>query len=272
MATQGWKVSVTSLHSLFEHWLHCHELFEQDRKYLKYVYELRYEDYVENPGKYHEDIAVFLGTRVPEPPKEDKFRYVTQWPDPGGLRVPERFMEETSGVHNKKYLDRWHNLLANSPLKAYYRYIARKYEARFAQYDYSLIQGLGIDEELLQGGGRFAEAFGAVCGAGADTGALLRRLATKAPWSIKQRIKAVLPEFVLAKIRRIREQRSRRAKHSGTKTKVRGQMPPSGFDSSPASGLEGPAASGCVELTSRREDGSQRAEGGNAENPRLHSD
>ena len=69
------------------------------RKYLKHVYELKYEDYVENPDKYHQEIAGFIGTRVPEPPKEDKFRIVTQWANPTGLRVPEHAMEELSEAH-----------------------------------------------------------------------------------------------------------------------------------------------------------------------------
>src|SRR5436190_940667 len=44
MSTQRWKINVTSLRSLFKHWLHCHKLFEEDERYLKHVYELRYED------------------------------------------------------------------------------------------------------------------------------------------------------------------------------------------------------------------------------------
>ena len=71
MACQKWKFNVTSLDNLFRHWLHCHALFEGDRKYLKRVYELRYEDYVEDQDKYHKEIATFIGTQVPEPPKED---------------------------------------------------------------------------------------------------------------------------------------------------------------------------------------------------------
>jgi len=35
---------------------------------LKQVYELKYEDYVEDPDKYNREIAAFIGTRVPEPP------------------------------------------------------------------------------------------------------------------------------------------------------------------------------------------------------------
>ena len=44
-----WKIKATSVHRLFEHWLHCHELFEQDKKYLNHVYELSYEDYIKDP-------------------------------------------------------------------------------------------------------------------------------------------------------------------------------------------------------------------------------
>ena len=72
LATQKWKVNLTAVHRLFEHWLHCYEIFEEDKKYLKRVYELNYEDYVENPAKYHQEIAAFIGTSVPEPPKEDR--------------------------------------------------------------------------------------------------------------------------------------------------------------------------------------------------------
>src|SRR5207248_8981603 len=61
ISTQKW--SLRSLHSLFEHWLRCHDLFEQDRPYLTRVYELTYEDYVEHPEKHHNEVADFIGTR-----------------------------------------------------------------------------------------------------------------------------------------------------------------------------------------------------------------
>jgi hypothetical protein len=211
LAGQKWKVNVTSLRSMFEHWLHCHELFEQDKKYLKHIYELRYEDYVENSGKYHEEIAAFLGTRVPEPPNEDRFRVVAQWHNPTGLRVPERAMEGTSGAHNQKYLDRWRNLLTRSFFKNYYRYIARKYERRFAQYGYSLIEDTGLKKELLESGGKFSAALGALYCLCADSGAFLRRASVRSRWFIKRQTKAVLPEFVLARIRRARELRSQKS-------------------------------------------------------------
>ncbi|MSU20361.1 MAG: sulfotransferase [Pedosphaera sp.] len=208
MAGQRWKVNVTSLYRMFEHWLHCHELFEQDKKHLKHVYELKYEDYVEHPDRYHLEIAAFIGSRVPEPPKEDTFRYVAQWRNPVGLRVPEGAMEDVSGAHNKKYLDRWANLLRNSFFKRYYRHIARKYEPRFAKYGYSLTTGLGLDEEVLRAEGSLSAALGALCCLGADGYALMWRLCVRSKAHIKKRIKAMLPEFVLTKIKQVRQRAS----------------------------------------------------------------
>jgi hypothetical protein len=205
MATQRWKVSFTSLHSLFEHWLHCHALFEEDKKYLKRVYELTYEDYIENPDKYHQDIAAFIGTRVPEPPKEDGFHYVVQWRNPRGLRVPEDVMEDVTGAHNQKYFNRWSDLLNNSRFNRYYQYIAVKYEPQFAKYGYSLAKEFGMSEELLNAGGRISAFLGPIYCLGADVSAFLWRSAIRTKWYIKQTVKAILPEVLLNKIRRARQ-------------------------------------------------------------------
>jgi Sulfotransferase family len=207
ISSQRWKINITSLHSLFEHWLHCHEIFEQDKKYLQHLYELTYEDYINNPARYHEQIAAFIGTRVPEPPKEDKVRYVAEWSNPVGLPVPEGAMEEVTGAHNKKYFDRWSNLLRNSFFKSYYRYIARKYEPRFGKYGYSLTEGLGnMDEEALRGQGEISAALGALCCHGADGCVFFRRFGTRSRVYIKRQIKALLPEFILRTIRHVRQQ------------------------------------------------------------------
>ncbi len=202
---QKWTVNITSLNRMFEHWLHCHKLFEQDRKYLKHVYELRYEDYVENPDKYHQEIAAFIGTRVPEPPKEDSFRIVLQWRNPSGLRVPERAMETTSAVHSKKYFDRWSYFLTRSSCKGYYRYIARKYEPEFARYGYSLTKGFIQAEEVLDLGSKVSALWGPIYCLGADLGALLRRSAVRTKGYAKRGVKRLLPEFVLNRIRRARQ-------------------------------------------------------------------
>jgi hypothetical protein len=165
-------------------------------------------DYVENPGKYHKEIAAFLGTRVPDPPREDKFRYVAHWRDEFSLRVPERAMEETSGAHNKKYFDRWRNLLTHSFFKSYYRYLARKYDPRFAKYGYSLTKNLGINEEVLRGGGKISNAVGALCCLGADAGAFIWRVSVRSKEFLRIKTKAVLPDFVVAKIRQARQRAS----------------------------------------------------------------
>lgn len=218
MAGQKWTVNVTSLDNLFAHWLHCHELFEADKKYLKHVYELKYEDYVANPAKYHEEIAKFLGTRVPAPPKDDKFRYVVQWPNPGGLRVPESAMEETTAAHNQKYFDRWSKLVQNSLFKGYYRHILRNYEPGFRKFGYSLVKDFNISDEVLRPPVRVSAAIGSLCCHGANLSSFCQRSAVRSKAYVKQRIKTALPAFVLAAIRRARANVSRNSEKSGVYT------------------------------------------------------
>jgi hypothetical protein len=204
IAAQKWKINVVPLYQMFKHWLQCHRLFDEDKKYLNHVYELRYEDYVENPDKYHQEIATFIGTRVPKPVKEDQFRIVAQWRSRTGLRVPEHAMEEVSGVHNKKYFDRWSRLLTQSTFKSYYRYIARKYESEFAKYGYSLTEDLGIDHKAIEAG-KLADAIGAFYCRAADTGTFFQRVMVRVKGNLKQAAWTVVPKFVIARIRRWRE-------------------------------------------------------------------
>ena len=203
MACQKWKFNVTSLDNLFRHWLHCHALFEGDRKYLKRVYELRYEDYVEDQDKYHKEIAAFIGTQVPEPPKHDTYRHVTQWRNPTGLRVPEKGMEKASPIYNQKYLDRWHKLLMESPFRVYYRYLARKYECKFSQYGYSLISGLPNGNEIMREGGMIANVLGVLSCVAADTGAFMWRTALRSRVALRRAAKAILPQLVVGKLRQV---------------------------------------------------------------------
>jgi hypothetical protein len=205
IAIQKWKVNITSLHNLFEHWLHCHELFEQDRKYLKHIYELRYEDYIQNPDKYHQKIALFVGTRVPQPPERERFRYVAQWRNPGGLRVPECSMEPLTGGHNERYFHRWHHLLTESPFKSYYCYVAATYEPRFAKYGYSLTTSLSTKAQLLNARSGISGFVGPVCCLVADVNTFLSRSAVRLKWCMKQIIKVALPARVLNKLRRVRQ-------------------------------------------------------------------
>jgi Sulfotransferase family len=205
MASQRWKLGVTPLYRLIEHWLHCHHLFEQDRKHLRRVYELSYEDYVADPAKYHQEIAEFIGTRVPEPSKEDTFRIVAEWRNPTGVQVPERKMEGTSSAHNRKYLDRWSNLASDSLFRHYYRYVANKYERSVARYGYSLIKNVGVSEEVFRRGKEISVILGPVYCRWADAWTFFQRFGTWFRWYLKQQIKAVLPQFVLTKIRMARQ-------------------------------------------------------------------
>jgi len=202
MASQKWKVSIRPLHRLFEHWLHCHKLFEEDRKYLKHLYELRYEDYVNNPVKYHDEIARFVGTRVPEQPIQDTFRYVVQWRNPG-LRVPERRMETLTTARNQEYFNRWSDLLHTSPFKGYYRYIAAKYEPHFEKYGYSLIEGFRGEEEQRLRPGRISTGVGTLSCFLASGSALVIRKTARSKAYIKRQIRARLPEQIKITIKHL---------------------------------------------------------------------
>ena len=170
MANQKWKRDVAAIHILFEHWLHCHGLFDEDRKHLKHVYELSYEDYVSDPGKYHREIAAFIGSKV-----------------------PEELMEEVTAAYNRKYFSRWSELLNKSPLKAYYRFVAAKYEPLFARYGYSLTRDCGVNEEQVREASRIGVTTGGLYCLLADANALIIRLTTRFRGSIKRQLRACLP-------------------------------------------------------------------------------
>jgi hypothetical protein len=201
MASQRWTVSINPLHRLFEHWLHCHHLFEEDRTYLRHVYELRYEDYVKNPAKYHEEIAGFIGTRVPERVTQDTFRYVAQWRNPQGMRVPECTMESLTDAHNRKYFNRWSDLLNNSPFRHYYRYIAAKYEPEFEKYGYSFTIGFDIKQKRLQAAERFSPAVGTLYCLMANACAFVMRLATRSTGYVKRQLRTRLSESLKMRIK-----------------------------------------------------------------------
>lgn len=113
LATQKW--SRTPLHELLSHWLRCHEIFDKDKKRLERLHELSYEDYIEDPKRHLQEIAYFIGTEFS-----------------GSLE------EQATDGYNKKYLDRWSQMLQRSPFRAYYHRVADEYEPRFVEHDYSL--------------------------------------------------------------------------------------------------------------------------------------
>jgi hypothetical protein len=183
MATQKWSLS--SLHSLFEHWLRCHDLFEQDRQYLTHVYELTYEDYIANPAKHHSQIADFIGTRL----TSDQ-------------------MESLSSAHNQRYLDRWSKLLTNSPWKMYYLYLALKYEPKFTKYNYFLLKEL--DTNLKHSGGdrkRMAAHLGLLYCIGANVITFFWRLHGRKMELMTKPIRLILPRALKDRMKAALQQR-----------------------------------------------------------------
>lgn len=59
IATHKW--SGTSIESLVEHWLVCHERFELDKSYLQHLYEMKYEDFVQTPQLHLDRIFDLIG-------------------------------------------------------------------------------------------------------------------------------------------------------------------------------------------------------------------
>jgi hypothetical protein len=103
------------LHRLLDHWLRCHEIFDEDKTHLSRLYELSYEDFIKAPRKLLLEIATFLGT---------------EFSDSLGGEITE--------VYNKQYFDRWDQMVRSSHFKSYYRCVAGLYEERFRKYGYSL--------------------------------------------------------------------------------------------------------------------------------------
>jgi hypothetical protein len=212
---QRWKVTFAPLHELFDHWLHCYGLFEEDKRYLNHVHELTYENYIHDPDKCYKEIAQFIGTRVPDPPKEDKFYHVTQWRNPSGLRVPEGAMESVTGAHNQKYFNYWSDLLNGSSFRCYYRYIAVKYEPEFTRYGYSLIQRFAVDHKRLQRNKRVSPASGALYYRMANVLALTVRLPIRIKGYVKRQFRTHLPEALKSSIKHFLSKTAPVKKHAG---------------------------------------------------------
>src|SRR5262249_23293798 len=100
-------------------------------------------------------------------------------------------MEPTTGAHNQKYFERWSHLLKHSRFRCYYRHLAQKYEARFAEHGYSLVRGFNLDEEVLEARA-LSSAIGALCCHAARAGAFFWRAGTQTKFNAKQCVKALL--------------------------------------------------------------------------------
>jgi hypothetical protein len=158
------KWSGFPLHRLFQHWLRCYDIFCEDKKHLREVYELTYEDYIANQNRHHQQIAAFIGAGLLED------------------------VEPTSDSYNKKYLDKWHRMLTSGVGKKYCQFLAAKYETEFARHNYSLVADFEDGQELLRKGAAISPIMGAFYCACADVAALVRGGTRTCKWFIRRKL------------------------------------------------------------------------------------
>ena len=111
-ATQKW--SETSLDSLLEHWLVCHEIFLADAAHIRRLMVVRYEDFVGNPAGVVGGIQEWLGLT------------------PSGAAFKAR-----TGM-NDAYFARWESRLRPWRRRRHAE-LGRRYEERANRFGYSLV-------------------------------------------------------------------------------------------------------------------------------------
>ncbi|MBP8001550.1 MAG: sulfotransferase [Chloroflexi bacterium] len=117
LATKKWRPR-RPLISLLSHWFVCHERFQQDKSHLRHVLMIRYEDFVANPAPVLGEIWRFLGVAP----------------------MPQHKQEIRSNI-NGKYFQQWQQLENGLLGRFYARYMTARFEARAAQFGYSLKTG-----------------------------------------------------------------------------------------------------------------------------------
>jgi len=101
---------------LFEHWLHCHALFDEDRKHLERVHVLQYEQLVHDPEGVLRRVFEFLELTPISP------------------------SEPVDAGANEKYFSRWQELKRSDlGMRAYLDLVSLWYEPRVRRYGYSLL-------------------------------------------------------------------------------------------------------------------------------------
>ena len=111
-ATQKW--SETSLESLLEHWLVCHEIFMEDAPHIRKLVLVRYEDFVADPA----GVVGRIQERL-------------------GLAPSEAAFKARTGI-NDDYFKRW-NARRKPWQKRQHGELAQRHEARTNRFGYSLV-------------------------------------------------------------------------------------------------------------------------------------
>jgi hypothetical protein len=113
--TAKWR-GTRRYHRLFEHWFHCHDLFEADKPLLERVHLIRYEDFVREPEPVLRGAFEFLGLD-PIPPSE---------PVDAGA--------------NERYFAQWRALKRDPRMRLYLDLASLRYERRARSWGYSLLR------------------------------------------------------------------------------------------------------------------------------------
>jgi colanic acid/amylovoran biosynthesis glycosyltransferase len=112
LSTRKW--SRTSLHSLFRHWVACHEIWEKDRPFIKDSLEISYEALVASPLESLNEILAFL--------RVDELRDLPTLPDRS---------------RDQDYHVVWAALKRRPHLWPYLRFIETSFERRIRRWGYS---------------------------------------------------------------------------------------------------------------------------------------
>lgn len=117
-ATQRWyrkyRINWRGFPRILEHWLICHELFQQDRKHLQNVFVVKYEEFVVEPYQWVNDMYRFLG-----------------------LSDYSMSQDVISGV-NQRYFEFWQKSLSGFISGRRNRKLIERYEERVRCFGYSL--------------------------------------------------------------------------------------------------------------------------------------
>ena len=102
------------LRTQFDHWLHCHDIFNRDKIHLNRLLFLKYEDFVINTNKCLKQVYSFLD-----------IEYL-----PSTVKI-------NSNTNNKYFL-KWQKFQDTPVLRLYAKYLINNYEERVNQHGYSL--------------------------------------------------------------------------------------------------------------------------------------
>lgn len=110
LATTKWTTS--SLETLVQHWLHCHHVFESDRRHLRRVHILKYEHLIGSTEKELTELFEFLG-------------------------LPWRGSPALNPAGNHQYFESWQQLADSPQSRRLTREISSKYEDAVRAFGYS---------------------------------------------------------------------------------------------------------------------------------------